>query len=92
MKYQRKSDDILQSEVESGLALLDPSSNTYFMLNRTGACVWDELTDLKSLDELCEAVSMEFNVSASACRADVEGMINAMATKGLIVLSDEAPG
>lgn len=90
MKYQRKSVDILQSEVEAGVALLDSSSNTYFVLNQTGASVWSELTTSKTLDELCEAVSRQFDVSSATCRNDVEGLLNAMASKGLIVSTDEA--
>lgn len=86
----RRSEDVLQSEVEAGLALLDPKSNTYFLLNRTGSLVWAELEEPKSLDQLCDAISESFDVSVSQCKSDVESLLSALTEKGLVLSSRDS--
>lgn len=89
MKFQQPPDKVLQTEVDAGLALLDPNTNTYFLLNQTGASIWAELEEEKSLDELCAAIAAQFDVSPSGCRDDVKGMLDALTGKGLIVSRNE---
>lgn len=91
MRFKRQSSNVLQSDVEAGLALLDSESNTYFLLNRTGSVVWTELESAKSLDQLCDAVSEQFSISSADCRHDVEQLIDSMILKGLVVADDETP-
>lgn len=89
MKFRRASSGILQAEVDAGLALLDPASNKYFLLNKSGAVLWAELENEKTIDDLCAAVSDLFNVSRETCRGDVEDTVQTLAGKGLIVASGE---
>lgn len=91
MRFKRKSSNILQSDVEAGVALLDAESNTYFLLNNSGAVIWAELQDARSLDEICEAVAKEFDVSSDDCKRDIEQMLDSMVLKGLVVADDETP-
>lgn len=87
MKYQQTRNEVLQTEVEAGLALLDASSNTYFLLNATGSVIWNELSEKKSVDELCSAIASRFEVSVANCRNDVENVLSALTNKGLVVIS-----
>lgn len=89
MRFKRQSSNVLQSDVESGIALLDSGSNTYFLLNRTGAVIWAELEVAKSLEELCESVSKQFSVGSADCEQDVKQLIDTMVRKGLVVADDE---
>ena len=89
MKFRRLVDQVLQTEVDGGLALLDPNTNTYFLLNQTGALVWRALEEEASIDEICAAVAGRFDVTKDHCRDDVTDLLNSMALKGLIVPSHE---
>lgn len=92
MRYQRTQNEVLQTEVDAGLALLDAKTNTYFLLNRTGSLIWDQLEEERSVDELCATVARKFEVTAANCKNDVEGMLSALTNKGLVVVSsDENP-
>lgn len=82
-------DSVLQTEVDSGLALLDPSSNTYFLLNRTGAVIWNKLEQESTLDEICAEVADKFDIAAEACRDDVESLLASMQGKGFLITNDE---
>ena len=63
MRYRRPTDSVLHTEVDSGLALLDPATNTYFLLNKTGAMVWEKLEEEVSLEEICHEIASRFEVS-----------------------------
>lgn len=89
MKYKRTTDSLLQTEIDSGLALLDIKSHTYFLLNDTGTLVWSQLKQERSLDELCEAVSLRFDVSTEGCKTDVSNLLAELTSKGWVVLDDE---
>ncbi|MEL6756018.1 MAG: PqqD family protein [Pseudomonadota bacterium] len=89
MKFQRSSASILQTEVDSGLALLDPETHTYFLLNKTGAVIWDKLQGEVSLDEICTEVASQFEVSEEGCKNDVRALLDTMAEKGFLEAHDE---
>jgi len=89
MKFQRQTDGVLQTEVDSGLALLDPNSNTYFLLNRTGAVIWQKLEQEATLDEICAEVAGQFDITAEVCREDVKSLLAAIKDKGFLITHDE---
>lgn len=89
MKFRRPDGGVLHTEVESGLALLDATTNTYFLLNKTGSVVWMHLDQEVSLDEICAEVAEKFDVTQEACRTDVQGLLDTLVSKGFVVAVDE---
>ena len=89
MKFRRPLDSVLQTEVDSGLALLDPNTNTYFLLNKTGAVVWAKLEETVSLEEICAEVARRFNVTEERCKGDIIALLGTMTQKGFVVSVDE---
>jgi len=89
MKFRRLNDRVLQTEVDSGLALLDSATNTYFLLNNTGAVVWNKLEAASDLDEICAYVADQFDVTKEECQDDVQSLLDDLALKGFLVTSDE---
>lgn len=90
MKYVRVSAKVFQTEVDSGLALLNSETNTYFLLNGTGSIIWNELGGPKSVNDLCEVIAKHSDISALDCKDDVQALIDALTAKGLIKLSDDS--
>jgi len=89
MKFRRPLDSVLQTEVDSGLALLDPNTNTYFLLNKTGAVVWAKLEEPVSLEEICTEVARRFSVTEDRCKEDIIALLDTMTQKGFVVSLDE---
>ena len=50
--------------------------NGVITLNETGAFIWELLKKERSLDELVEAVSEEFEVEPDQARKDIEDFLN----------------
>lgn len=89
MKFRRSLDRVLQTEVDGGIALLDHTTNTYFLLNTTGAVVWTTLEDEVTVDEICSKVASHFDVTEEHCKSDVLSLIDSMKLKGFVISSDE---
>jgi hypothetical protein len=49
--------------------------NGVITLNETGAFIWEQLGEERSLDELVEAVSQEFDVETDQARKDIEDFL-----------------
>jgi hypothetical protein len=49
--------------------------NGVITLNETGAFIWEQLGEERSLDELVEAVSQEFDVEPDQARKDIEDFL-----------------
>jgi hypothetical protein len=49
--------------------------NGVITLNETGAFIWELLGEERSLDELVEAVSQEFDVEPDQARKDIEDFL-----------------
>lgn len=88
MLYRRVSDAI-DANVGMGTAILEPDSNSYFLLNHSGSVIWSELADKKTIGELAESLAERFEVSVEDCRSDVESILSTLRSKGLLDTFDE---
>ena len=66
------------------VAILNLQSTLYFGLDEVGACVWQALEEPNRVDALCKAVASHFEVSETACEADVLTFLAALQEAGLI--------
>jgi len=89
-KHKRPSNSVFETEVDSGLALLDANSNTYFLLNKTGAVIWAQLEQSSTLEEICNELANRFDVAAEDCRDDVVSLLESLESKGFLISSDES--
>jgi hypothetical protein len=64
--------------------MLDPTTSSYHRLDPIGLRVWELLGQARSVDEICEALESEFEVSAARCRADVIAFLDRLKHAGLV--------
>ncbi len=55
-----------------------------YTLNETGAMVWELLDGRRSVGEIGERISGEFDVDAERARSDVSGIISQLEALGLV--------
>ncbi len=85
---KRKRDFMLQSV--GGKDILVPlggqvmDTNALITLNPTARCVWELLSEERSVDELAAAVTERFDVDVDRARADVQTFLDEIAAMGLI--------
>jgi PqqD family protein of HPr-rel-A system len=77
------ADDVIVTDLEHELILLDPRSGKMFSLNETSRRVWLSLP-APSAVELANALEAEFDVESEVARADVQALLHELATAGLV--------
>ena len=81
--------DILSAEVGNEVVLMSIDQGVYYGLNPVGARVWSLLGEPVSVQEMCEQIVEEFEVSWEQCQAEVLGLLEDMAQQGLIEVMGE---
>lgn len=84
------SSNAIECAVEGGTAILDIHNDTYFMLNLTGALVWEGVKSSASVSELCSSVVDRFNISQADCRNDIVSILSLLQSKQLIEAVNES--
>jgi len=70
------------------LALLDLPSGSYLGFNATAAHVWRLLSEPRTLDALCDAMTAEFEVDRERCRGEVADLLKKLLAADLIRVAD----
>jgi hypothetical protein len=78
---------VVYRSLPDGGVLFSATSESYFGLNVTGACIWENLAPVKgSIDEVCEEVAKRFpDAEPARIRTDVGKLLSAFAENGLVV-------
>jgi Coenzyme PQQ synthesis protein D (PqqD). len=69
-----------------GAVLFSPTDETYFGLNQTGACIWENLAPVRNtIDEVCAEVTKRFpDAEPGRVREDVGQLLKELAEGGLV--------
>lgn len=78
---------VVYRSLPDGGVLFSPASETYFGLNATGACIWENLAPVRvSVDEICAEVTRRFpGADADQVMDDIGSLLSAFAENGLVV-------
>jgi len=82
------SPDVLSQEISGETVLLDLKSEGYFGLDRTATRIWQLLQENKSLEEVHDTMSAEFEVDPEVLRADLSNHLSELEAAGLISFSE----
>lgn len=80
----QRADSVLSSQMEDGMVMMDIEKGAYYDLDPVGARIWALLEMPRTLDELCQVLTEEFDVDLAACRADTAEFLETLNDKGLI--------
>jgi hypothetical protein len=69
-----------------GGVLFSPADETYFGLNLTGACIWENLAPVRTtIDEVCAEVTKRFpDAELAVVREDVGRLLKDLEEGGLV--------
>ncbi|AFY46590.1 Coenzyme PQQ synthesis protein D (PqqD) [Nostoc sp. PCC 7524] len=84
------SKEQVYSELQGEAVILDTKSGVYYGLNQVGASIWNIIQSPKSLKEIHEALLAEYDVEPDVCERDLMVLIEDLAAKGLIDITNEA--
>jgi hypothetical protein len=78
MKVERKG-DWLSAKVGDELVMMSAERDYYIGLSEVGARIWELIAEPMELEELCERLEREFEVTPQACRAEVRAFLGVLA-------------
>ena len=75
----------MSQEVNDETVLIDLKTEAYFGLNQTGTRIWQLLGENRNVAEIASVLTEEFETTEESARVDLEDLLNALLTAGLIV-------
>jgi hypothetical protein len=81
------SPDVVARQVGDETVILQIGSGTYFGLDPAGARIWQLIEEGKILDEICEVLLDEYEVSREKLEADIAVFIKGLSAQNLIATS-----
>ncbi|MEU8542409.1 lasso peptide biosynthesis PqqD family chaperone [Streptomyces sp. NPDC048717] len=79
--------EIIATDVEDGVVLLDQRSGRYWQLNRSGAATLRLLLDGNSAEEAAELLALGRPDAAERARTDVRALLDTLVKARLVVRS-----
>lgn len=83
-KYKR-NENTISGRLHDELVMMDIDKGKYFALNPVATRIWDFLENPLSIDELCNLLMEEYEVSESQCREEVQEVVEEMVKLGVVV-------
>jgi hypothetical protein len=71
-------------------AILGMKNSVYYGLNPVGATIWRLLQQPRSVSELCDAVTSEYDVSTEQAEDDILNLARQLMGEGLVELVSES--
>jgi PqqD family protein of HPr-rel-A system len=85
MTSWRRDPSLPFQRMDEETIVVDPRTREVHLLNETAARIWDLLETPASVEELCEALSDEYEgATPEALRAEIEGFLTDLGGKGLL--------
>jgi hypothetical protein len=83
--------ELLEAEVSGELIGLDVESGTCYGFNPTATRIWALLDTPRTLDQLCDTLTSEFQVDRESCARDVVALLRELEADGLVEISGTLP-
>ena len=76
--------DVIFSDLEDEMIIMDMNSGKYFGLNETGAKIWSLFDKYGDLKEVVKALCEEYEISKEKCEKEVIRFLKRLQQKDLI--------
>lgn len=80
----------LVSSIEDELVMFDAEAGQYYGLNNVATAIWNHLETEKTVDQLCQSLTKEFEISLDECRKEMIEFLPDLEKKGLIEIVEKA--
>jgi coenzyme PQQ synthesis protein D (PqqD) len=80
----RASGQVLARKLEEESVLLNPADGQYYALDPVGGRAWELCDGSRTLTEIAQIISREFEADPAVVTADLEELLGDMADAGLV--------
>jgi len=82
----------ISSDLAGEAVILNLKHGVYYGLDDVGARIWNLIHDPRSVEQVCDRIFEEYDVSAGQCESDVLALLDELAAAGLIEIKDAIAG
>lgn len=76
--------DVIATDLDDELVILNPATRALFTLNDTGRIVWRGIVEAMPIDAIVSAVVSEFAVEPEPARTDITRLIDELIAADLV--------
>jgi hypothetical protein len=81
--------DQVSADLSGEAAILNLKTSTYFGLNTVGASIWKLIQEPKTVSQIRDAITQEYDVEPDRCEHDILELLQDLSKNGLIEIIDE---
>lgn len=85
-----RSNSIIDSEIDNEVVMMSLQAGQYFGLDPIGARIWQLLSAERSVTDLCEQLSAEYDVTPEQCEKDVLAFVDEMLANAILTVREPA--
>lgn len=78
----------VSSDLGGEVAILDLKAGTYYGLDAVGARTWSLIQEPRTVEEMRDVLVSEYEVEPDRCESDLVALLQRLADKGLIKVTD----
>jgi hypothetical protein len=82
------ADHTTSAEVDGESVILDLDGGVYYGLNSSGSRIWKKLQEKKTIEELIDEITKEYDVGRSECEDDIFSLVQDLRENNLINIID----
>lgn len=83
------SSDAISCDLDGEAVILHVGSGTYFGLNPLGAEVWNMIQNQRTVSEICDLLTEEYDVSREQCETEVMALLQRLSEEGLVRMTTD---
>ena len=80
--------DQVSSELAGESVILNVKTGLYYGLNQVGASIWEKIQSPRTFQEICNAITEEYDVTPECCATDVQELLQEMIAANLIEIRE----
>lgn len=79
-----RNPDLVATEMDGELVMMSIDQGEYYGLNRVAARIWELLDAATTVEQLCQRLTQEFEISPDQCQTEVLAFADELLAQGLI--------
>ncbi len=82
-----RKEDLLSGVLDDETIIMSIESGNYHVINQTGRRIWELLEQPKTIAEVCDILSEEYEVDPEACQEEVLHFVEGLESRQIVTVS-----
>jgi len=88
MDTYSRSEQVIDGEMDDHQVMINLEKGKYFGLNPVGKRIWEIITTPKSLEEIVDTLTGEYNIGRDTCITEVRHFLDESIRMGIITVQE----